>query len=218
MERYMLMGRFALYGSQQRVAERALNQLPPNSQIVILPMDMEYMGAGKSKLTREMYGKKQENIKAGWSNLDFKDTFKYQMRELWDFVASKRRSNTPNAYHPFLFLDPRRIKEEGAKFFDFTIVNDRMQLKDCFVKTYMEERKFSGFKIYPALGYYPFDEYLLPIWRYASENNIPIMTHCVVGVIYYRGKKERSGIFILFSNNTTMTIAPMILNRCYYHR
>ena len=59
----------------------------------------------------------------------------------------------------------------------------------------MEDRKFSGFKIYPALGYYPFDEHLLPLWRYASENNIPIMSHCVMGVIYYRGKKKKAWNF-----------------------
>ena len=195
LQRYILMGRFSFYGSQQKVAERALDQLPPNSQIVILPMDMEYMGAGKSKMTKDMLSSEQENIKAGWTTLDYKNTFMYQMRELWDFVESKRRSNEPNAYHPFLFLDPRRIAEEGYNFFDYTVINGRMLLKECFVKTYMEDRNFSGFKIYPALGYYPFDEDLLPIWRYASENNIPIMTHCVIGVIYYRGKKQKDWNF-----------------------
>ena len=196
LERYLLMGRFSFYKTQRAVAQRALNQLPPNSQMVILPMDMENMGAGKSKMTKKMLATKKENLANNWTEADYQDTFKYQMRELWGFVKTKRNSKTnPNAYHPFLFLDPRRIEKEGAAFFSYTIVQGRMQLKDCYVKTYMEDREFSGFKIYPALGYYVFDEHLLPLWRYASENNIPIMTHCVIGTIYYRGKKKKEWNF-----------------------
>ncbi len=195
LERYLLMGRFALYKTQQVVAQRALHQLPPDSQMVILPMDMEYMGAGKTKLRKDILKTKANNLANGWTEDDYKDTYKYQMRELWDFVDSNRRNNGEGSYHPFLFVDPRRIAEEGTAFFDYTVVNGRMQLNNCFVKTYMEDRKFSGFKMYPALGYYPFDEHLLPIWRYAAENNIPIMTHCVVGTIYYRGKKKKEWNF-----------------------
>jgi len=196
LERYLLMGRFSFYNSQQAVAQRALDQLPPRSQMVILPMDMEFMGAGKSKVTKTMLATKAKNLGKGWTQADYKDTFKYQMRELWGFVETKRKSATnPNAYHPFLFLDPRRLEEEKEEFFNYTVVQGKMVLGDCYVKTYMDDRKFSGFKIYPALGYYVFDELLLPIWRYASENNIPIMTHCVVGTIYYRGKKEKEWNF-----------------------
>ena len=198
-ERYMLMGRFALYKRQTDVAQRALSQLPPDSQMVLLPMDMEYMGAGKTKLRKDILNNKAEKLADGWLETDFSDTFKYQMRELWDFVATNRernaKKNLPPNYHPFLFIDPRRVAEEGSSFFDYTLVNNKMQLKDCYVKTYMEDRAFSGFKIYPALGYYPFDEHLLPIWRYASENNIPIMAHCVIGTIYYRGKKKKAWNF-----------------------
>ncbi|MCL6294870.1 hypothetical protein [Jejuia spongiicola] len=195
LERYLLMGRFALYKTQQKVAERALHQLPPDSDMVILPMDMEFMGAGTPKLRSDLLKKKDEKIANGWHEDDFKDTYKYQMRELWEFVKTRRENEHEEQYHPFLFLDPRRIKKEGKAFFDYKIMNNKMVLKPCFVKTYMEDRAFSGFKIYPALGYYVFNEHLLPFWRYASENNIPIMTHCVVGVIYYRGKKKKEWNF-----------------------
>lgn len=196
LDRYLLMGRFSLYGTQKWVAQRALHQLPPDSQMVILPMDMEFMGAGNSKMTDEILATKNDNLKKGWTETDYQDTFKYQMRELWGFVKTKRNSSdNPSAYHPFLFLDPRRIEKEGASFFNYILANGKMVLGDCYVKTYMEDRKFSGFKIYPALGYYVFDDYLLPLWRYASENNIPIMTHCVIGTIYYRGKKKKEWNF-----------------------
>lgn len=199
LERYLLMARFSLYKSQRNVAQRALHQLPPDSQMVILPMDMDYMQAGKTKMRSDLLKNKEKKLNDGWSEYDFKDTYKYQMRELWEFVdsnrISKKKDNKSGSYHPFLFLDPRRVKEEGTSFFDYTIVDGRMKLNECFVKTYMEDRAFSGFKIYPALGYYVFDEYLLPIWRYAVENNIPIMSHCIIGTIYYRGKKKKEWNF-----------------------
>jgi predicted TIM-barrel fold metal-dependent hydrolase len=64
-------------------------------------------------------------------------------------------------------------------------------LGDCFIKDYIEQYKFSGFKIYPALGYYPFDSELLPLWKYAADNGIPILTHCIRGTIFYRGPKNK---------------------------
>jgi predicted TIM-barrel fold metal-dependent hydrolase len=102
-------------------------------------------------------------------------------------------------------VDPRRIKEEGKDFFDYKVVNGKVVLRECFIKKYIEGNpaknkdckeigfaKFSGFKIYPALGYYPFDPLLLPLWKYAEQENLPILTHCVKGPMYYRGKKERA--------------------------
>src|SRR6185436_827568 len=55
---------------------------------------------------------------------------------------------------------------------------------------FIEKKKFNGFKIYPALGYYPFDVQLLPLWKYAADHQIPILTHCIRGTIFYRGSKK----------------------------
>ncbi len=196
IDRYVLMGRFAFYESQEIVARRALHQLPPYSSIVMLPMDMENMGAGKSKMTKVMKDSKAKKItKKNWEEKDFTDTYKYQMRELWEFAKNSDKSGPRDKYYPFVFVDARRAADEGKAFFDYEIVNDKMVLEPCFIKTYMEDRQFSGFKIYPAIGYYPFDEHLLPIWRYASENNIPIMTHCIEGTIFYRGPKKKDWNF-----------------------
>ncbi len=221
-ERYWLLGRFSFYETQSKVSQRVLHQLPNGSEIVILPMDMEYMDAGKTKLTKKILESKDEKLAKGWDKKDFEDSFKYQMRELWELVNKSDDSGPKNKFHPFLFIDPRRVKEENEKgrkdgtemFFDYELVRTdatgntqnhdesntdgeqyRMELKPSFLKTYMEDRRFSGFKIYPALGYYPFDDELLPIWRYAAENDIPIMTHCVKGVIYYRGAKKEEWNF-----------------------
>ncbi len=215
LDRYYLLGRFSFYEKQHRVALRALHQLPPESSIVILPMDMEYMGAGKTKMTKEILRQKDDFIATkNWNETDFSEIYKYQMRELWDFVKKPDETGPKEAYFPFVFLDPRRIKEEGKAFFDYEVKQGKMVLKPCFIKTYMEDRSFSGFKIYPAIGYYPFDEHLLPIWRYASENNIPIMTHCVKGIIYYRGKKKKEWNFhpIFKQEYKRNVYEPMLLN------
>lgn len=42
------------------------------------------------------------------------------------------------------------------------------------------------------MGYYPFDERLLPLWKYSADNGIPILTHAIRGTIYYRGTKEKA--------------------------
>lgn len=60
-------------------------------------------------------------------------------------------------------------------------------------KNAIESGTFTGFKIYPALGFYPQDKRLLDIYEYAEENQIPIVYHISKGGIYYRG--EASGWF-----------------------
>lgn len=77
--------------------------------------------------------------------------------------------NYRNQIIPFVAIDPRR---------------------PCALNTLKElvERKgFKGVKIYPALGYRPNHPNLHPIYEYAQEKNIPIMTHCSKGGV--RNKK-----------------------------
>lgn len=159
LERYLMMARFTSYKHQQDVFTKLKRQYPVGTQFILLPMDMKYMDAGR--------------IKEKWS-------YHKQMKEL--IPLSKRED-----VHPFIFIDPRRIRDEGKAFFDYTFVDGKIKLNPCFIKTYIETHKFVGFKIYPALGYFPFDADLLPLWKYAAENQIPIMTHGIKGVIYYRG-------------------------------
>ena len=105
-------------------------------------------------------------------------------------IAALKASKTNHIY-PFVFVDPRRIEKEGSGYFDYEVTDGKVVLKPCFIQEYIVQKEFSGFKIYPALGYYPFDPLLLPLWKYAEQNNIPILTHCVRGPMYYRGSKKR---------------------------
>lgn len=163
IKRYINIVRFARYTRQSDIFTKLTNQYPIGSGMIVLPMDMEFMGAGTPM---KPYGE--------------------QMAEL-----AKLKKNRPGQIYPFVFVDPRRTHVGEQVFFDYDVVEGRVILKECFIKEYIETKEFSGFKIYPALGYYPFDEVLLPLWKYAADNGIPIMTHCIRGVIYYRGKKKK---------------------------
>ncbi len=163
LKRYIDIVRFARYKRQSDIFTKLTNQYPPGSAMIVLPMDMAFMGAGDPPFSYEI-----------------------QMEGL-----AKLKENRPEAVYPFVFIDPRRKKVGKKDFFAYRVNEGKVELQDCFIKDYIETKGFSGFKIYPALGYYPFDEVLLPLWKYAADNNIPIMTHCIRGVIYYRGPKKK---------------------------
>lgn len=163
LKRYLNLGQYAFHDKQETTFLQLQGQYPRGARFVILPMDMEYMGAGKVKIG-----------------------YRQQMKDLADL-----KEKYPEVLLPFVFIDPRRIAEEPDYFVYDTGPDGRIRLKDCFIKTFIEEKKFAGFKIYPALGYYPFDAALLPLWKYAAENGLPITTHCIRGTIFYRGAKKK---------------------------
>ncbi len=94
----------------------------------------------------------------------------------------KVRKNNPNML-PFIAVDPRRVartkQEKGNKNYE------------NFVKKQLKSGNFSGIKLYPALGYYPFDKDLISIYEFAQKNEIPIIAHCIEGTVFYRGKKKK---------------------------
>ena len=47
---------------------------------------------------------------------------------------------------------------------------------------------FWGIKLYPPLGFFPFDPNLLPVYEYAEKNLIPVLSHCSPGGVYYEGR------------------------------
>ncbi len=71
---------------------------------------------------------------------------------------------------PFVAVDPRRKN----------ILN--------MVQDLIENHGFRGIKIYPPLGYYPTDRNLYPVYEYAVENAIPVMSHCSRGGVFDRKK------------------------------
>lgn len=47
-------------------------------------------------------------------------------------------------------------------------------------------KHFYGIKLYPPLGFFPSDYRMEQLYAYATENEIPLMTHCDIGGIHYQ--------------------------------
>nr|WP_299174662.1 amidohydrolase family protein [uncultured Allomuricauda sp.] len=176
IQRYITIAEFAKYKSQKGIFDRLIKMYDPGSKVVVLPMDMEYMEAGRPK-----------------------QSYREQIQEIFK-IKDEKQTNSEHLI-PFVFVDPRRIKDEGKSFFNWELEKVeqgfQVRLLDCFLKDCLEGKNgksayFKGIKLYPALGYYPFDEALLPLWAYCVQRNLPITTHCIEGTIFYRGdmKKE----------------------------
>ncbi len=102
--------------------------------------------------------------------------YEQQLNELIRVAASSNGSLLP-----YVYIDPRMGTAE--------------QNRD-FVKKYIEEKGFVGIKLYPALGYYPYDERLELVYEYAAANDIPIMTHCSSTGVFYNDRKCIPGDFL----------------------
>ncbi len=71
---------------------------------------------------------------------------------------------------PFAAVDPRHER----------IVEKTIEL--------VEEHGFRGLKLYPPTGYHPYDHRLWPLYEYAQEHNVPVLTHCSrPASVQYRG-------------------------------
>lgn len=76
----------------------------------------------------------------------------------------------PTALIPFAAVDPRQDD----------IVNKTIAL--------VEQHHFRGLKLYPPTGYHPYDRRLWPLYEYAEQHNLPVMTHCSrPASVQYRG-------------------------------
>lgn len=129
--------------SQESIFKKLSDYYPVGTRFVVLTLNMDYMGAGPTKL--------------GY------------IGQLDQVVQIRKRF--PSTCLPFLCIDPRMSV-------DYDLVD--------FLKKYLD-KGFIGIKLYPALGYYPFDPRLYKVYEYAQEHNIPIMTHCTRGGTYYCG-------------------------------
>jgi hypothetical protein len=168
IQRYINLAAYSRYSSQDDIFKKLRLFYDKGTKFVVLPMDMEFMEAGA---VPESYRKQLHELSA-LKNKD--DRHKQEYR---------------NAILPFIFVDPRRIARDRQ---NFVPENEKeTPFNHDLIRYYIEKRNFAGIKIYPALGYFPFDKELLPLWRYACDNSIPIMTHCIRGTIFFRGSKQK---------------------------
>ncbi|OFY86575.1 MAG: hypothetical protein A3F72_08850 [Bacteroidetes bacterium RIFCSPLOWO2_12_FULL_35_15] len=90
--------------------------------------------------------------------------------QLDELALIKQDQDYKDFIYPFIFVHPER-----KGIFDI-------------VRKYIEEKGFAGIKMYPPLGYYPFDERLNEIYAYCEKYQIPITFHCARGGIFYKGE------------------------------
>jgi len=103
-----------------------------------------------------------------------------------DFMgAGKARQNFQSQLDELAAIksDP----ELGSKILPFICADPRRENLLSMVKKYIEEHHFAGIKLYPAMGYYPFDDRLDDVYRYAIKNNIPLISHCTPNGVFYLG-------------------------------
>lgn len=201
--RYFDIVELAKYERQATVYNKLYKMYPKNSKFVVLSMDMEFMGAGRPRPYVEQLEEIYSELINKGSNENYKNIIPFI------FVDPRRVRCDNGNYTDLTFWHWINVKLKSffnkkntsrTKFFTwkFNEQSKKIELKDCLLKRYLEKespedttRKFVGIKIYPALGYYPFDEDLLPLWLYCVQNNIPITTHCIIGTIFYRGRMKR---------------------------
>jgi len=121
-------------------------------------------------------------------NMDLMDTegkpdIRYPT-QLQDVIDLKRFY--PHNFFPFLSIDPRVCS--GIELAQW--------VKDYWEKTIIINNEivpvFSGIKIYPALGFFPFDPLLDAFYNYASKNSIPLLFHCTRNGSIYIGNQIES--------------------------
>lgn len=95
-------------------------------------------------------------------------TYNCQIEEL-----ARLKKEYPNNVIPFYHVDPRRP----------CVVE--------FLKYAVEAYGFMGVKLYPPLGYFPYDTRLDEVYKYCQEKNLPIMAHCSpYSSVQYKGKMK----------------------------
>jgi predicted TIM-barrel fold metal-dependent hydrolase len=155
---------FIRYGDvqlQSEVIEKMRAYYPGSTGIVFLSMDMEFMGAGSAKKDFEEQIEELEVLK---------------MREIYRDIV-----------YPFVFCDPRRIRPEKKR--EIAVKTDfKGQVFTQRLENLIEDRSFQGIKLYPALGYYPFDPRMKPVYDFAIKNCVPLITHCTIGAVHFKYK------------------------------
>ncbi len=128
-----------------------------DGQLVALTLDMDYMDNVGAKPKKQLEAQLEE-------------------------VKNIKRFH-PDHFFPFLGIDPRA--RSGQSLVDWSKNYLEFGVQSHATKKYYPF--FCGLKMYPALGFFPFDPRLDAIYAYAEKNGIPIMTHCTRGGSQYVG-------------------------------
>jgi predicted TIM-barrel fold metal-dependent hydrolase len=128
-----------------------------DARLVALTLDMDYMDNSGAKPEKQLTAQLEE-------------------------VKNIKRRH-PDHFFPFLGIDPRA--RSGSTLVDWSKNYLAEGIKSHSTGLY--HPYFCGLKMYPALGFFPFDPRLDDLYHYAEKNGIPIMTHCTRSGSQYVG-------------------------------
>jgi len=164
---------------------RLTNIFTPKRRI-LFERYLEFVRIGTSSSQKEIF-EKVRKVYQGFPakqfivlsvNLDYMDIEKRSYHagidaQLNDLI--KLKAIYPNELFPFVSVDPRYP------------TNDLLKWLQGYLKP---DGAFYGIKIYPSKGFFPFDPRLDSVYKWAEENEIPIMTHCTRAGSFYVGKRD----------------------------
>ncbi len=89
-------------------------------------------------------------------------------------------------------LKTKYKNDEFTEIFPFICVDPRRDGITALVEDYVDNNGFCGLKLYPPLGYFPYDARLDEIYKIANKKSLPIIAHCSKsGPVYFREKKKK---------------------------
>lgn len=164
---------------------RPVSWIINNSSGLITNKQLQFLKIGvmstQAEVLKELFrnyeGSAYSNIKIISLSIDMDYMTDPRNKPLQDFNAQvaevvKLKKTYPDRLFPFYGIDPRNPETLHPQ-----------KLKD-----YISSGVFAGIKLYPAKGFFPFDERMDAVYKFASENNVPVMTHCTRSGSYFIGK------------------------------
>ena len=140
-----------------------------------------------------VYYRIRKNALADEKDGEAKDVSKERPNRVWVFQAYKKQNDStiaavkkhPWSLIPMFHYEPRRwCNPSGGEMDNDTWVHGPWDKPFDYVATPNQTGLFIGFKMYPSLGYKPFDS-RLPLlddfYSRCADEKIPIMTHCSPG-------------------------------------
>ena len=142
----------------ERVAKFAEIGLGKSQEVIFNELQDYYQGWGDMRFVILMMDMEQMGAGKPLSN--------YQT-QLDEIIRLRAKANYADVLLPFIAVDPRR-----PEFTNGQVLCD-------WVKNYFDHYGFVGIKMYPALGYYPFDEKLdeLYAWAEKTQNSDYLSLH-----------------------------------------
>ena len=122
-----------------------------------------------------------------------------------------------NVKRPFLeqLIELSQLKNKYPNILPYVHIDPRRHNPLLDVKNAIEHLGFNGVKIYPSLGYFPYDSKLYPIYEYCEKNNIPIISHCSpYNPVHFKGSRKELKKLLLKSKIPINTNNKSIKELC----